>query len=97
MTLLVFLSGRRETDGQAGPTGVYQGPFTRWFCHEEMAAARDEGLHIIGVMQIRWIRGSVSDLGLERAAVFCAAIANGGCSFMITAGPWGAPPGGSRG
>ena len=49
--LLIFLSGRKETDGQADPAGDYEGPFTRWFCHEEMHAARRHGLSIIGVME----------------------------------------------
>ena len=106
MCLLLFLSGRCETNGQPDPHGVYEGqsgwnstciahtsdvwshsstegachsstkalcvfislslslslslcvcvcgcegPFTRWFCHEEMAAAHDAGLSFVGVME----------------------------------------------
>ena len=49
--LLVFLSGRKETNGQPDINGVYEGPFTRWFCHEEMATAHAEGLRCVGVME----------------------------------------------
>jgi hypothetical protein len=37
--LLIFLSGRCETDGEPDRGGLYEGPFTRWSCHAEMAAA----------------------------------------------------------
>eukprot|EP01047_Picozoa_sp_COSAG01_P009926 COSAG01_NODE_415_length_17322_cov_14.785926_3_plen_857_part_00 len=50
-TLLIFLSGRFETNGEPDKNGDYEGPFTRWFCHEEMAAARKHGLTIIGVKE----------------------------------------------
>ena len=49
--LLIFLSGRREKDAQPDPLGEYEGPFTRWFCHEEMATAREHGLQCVGVME----------------------------------------------
>ena len=50
-TLLIFLSGRKETDGEADKNGNYEGPFTRWFCHEEMATARKHGLTVVGVKE----------------------------------------------
>ena len=50
--VIIFLSGRVEKDGQPDTvTGKYEGPFTRWFCHEEMATARQTGAKIIGVME----------------------------------------------
>jgi hypothetical protein len=49
--LLIFLSGRRETDGQPDVNGRYEGPFTRWFCHEEMSTAHAERLRCVGVME----------------------------------------------
>ena len=33
-------------------SGVYEGPFTRWYCHQEMAAAWSERLPVIGVMEV---------------------------------------------
>lgn len=51
VTLLIFLSGRKEKDGRADSNGKYQGVFTRWFCHEEIATARKEGLAVMGVME----------------------------------------------
>jgi hypothetical protein len=39
MCLLLFLSGRNETNQMPDPNGTYEGPFTRWFCHMEMATA----------------------------------------------------------
>ena len=47
LSLLIFLSGRRETDGEADKAGEYEGPFTRWYCHEEMATARKHGLALL--------------------------------------------------
>ena len=32
--LMIFLSGRKEKDGMPDRAGEYEGPFTRWFCHE---------------------------------------------------------------
>ena len=49
--LLIFLSGRKETAGQGDINGQYEGPFTRWFCHEEMATAQDNSLAFVGVME----------------------------------------------
>eukprot|EP01043_Picozoa_sp_COSAG02_P031301 COSAG02_NODE_2036_length_10039_cov_174.290040_1_plen_1339_part_00 len=49
--LLIFLSGRKETKTIADRAGEYEGPFTRWFCHEEMAMAHAERLRCIGVME----------------------------------------------
>ncbi len=49
--LLVFLSGRRETNSMADPTGVYEGVFTRWFCHKELAKAREFNLPVVGVRE----------------------------------------------
>ncbi len=33
-------------------SGVYEGPFTRWYCHQQMATARSERLPVIGVMEV---------------------------------------------
>ena len=49
--LLIFLSGRTETDGHPDPSGLYEGPFTRWFCHEEMHTAHLSGLKFVGVKE----------------------------------------------
>ena len=49
--LLVFLSGRKEKDGQAHQDGEYEGPMTRWFCHEEMNEAHKAGLSFVGVKE----------------------------------------------
>jgi hypothetical protein len=54
-SLLIFLSGRKESV-QAGQSvadmaGEYEGTFTRWFCHEEMGTAREQGLRFVGVME----------------------------------------------
>ena len=46
--LLIFLSGRKETNGQADLGGEYEGPFTRWFCQEEMATAHEHDLDFVG-------------------------------------------------
>ena len=48
---MIFLSGRKETRTKPDENGLYEGPFTRWFCHEEMATARAAGVHIIGVQE----------------------------------------------
>ncbi len=50
--LLLLLSGRKEFAGVPDSSGVYEGPFTRWYCHQEMAAARSERLPVIGVMEV---------------------------------------------
>jgi hypothetical protein len=42
---LIFLSGRKERDTLADPNGEYEGPFTRWFCHEEMGARSSRCVH----------------------------------------------------
>ena len=49
--LMIFLSGRKEKGGKLDSAGEYEGPFTRWFCHEEMATAHAESLRCIGVME----------------------------------------------
>ena len=49
--LLIFLSGRKETNGKPDSNGLYEGPFTRWFCHEEMAAARENGIVVVGCQE----------------------------------------------
>eukprot|EP01051_Picozoa_sp_SAG22_P013302 SAG22_NODE_1472_length_4342_cov_3.211171_4_plen_455_part_00 len=51
MCLLIFLSGRMETEGRADLNGQYEGPFTRYFCHVEMAAAHEAQLRCVGVME----------------------------------------------
>eukprot|EP01047_Picozoa_sp_COSAG01_P024822 COSAG01_NODE_1548_length_9950_cov_29.480865_3_plen_820_part_00 len=65
VTLLIFLSGRKERDGQPDVNGQYEGPFTRWFCHEEMGTALEENLHIVGVMETD-PRFGIPDFQLER-------------------------------
>jgi hypothetical protein len=65
LSLLIFLSGRRETDGEADKAGEYEGPFTRWYCHEEMATARKHGLTIVGVKE-EDVRFGKPDFELER-------------------------------
>jgi hypothetical protein len=50
--LLLLLSGRKEKAGVPDSSGVYEGPFTRWYCHHEMATARSERLPVIGVMEV---------------------------------------------
>jgi hypothetical protein len=51
------LSGRKETKTLADLNGEYEGPFTRWFCHEEMAVAHASRLRCIGVMETEERRG----------------------------------------
>jgi hypothetical protein len=48
---LIFLSGRKETDRQPDLNGLYEGPFTRWFCQEEMVTAHEAGLRCVGVKE----------------------------------------------
>ena len=48
---LIFLSGRKETDRQPDLNGRYEGPFTRWFCQEEMVTAHEAGLRCVGVKE----------------------------------------------
>jgi hypothetical protein len=55
--LLIFLSGRKETDTLPDSNGQYEGTFTRWFCHEEMAAATANRLRFVGVMETEDRRG----------------------------------------
>ena len=66
MCLMIFLSGRKETDGVADINGLYEGPFTRWFCHEEMTTAHEKGLRCIGVMETDDRKGR-PDFGLEKS------------------------------
>ena len=66
MCLMIFLSGRRETDGVADMNGLYEGPFTRWFCHEEMTTAHEHGLRCIGVVETDERKGK-PDMGLEKS------------------------------
>ena len=49
--LLLLLTGRKEKAGVPDSSGVYEGPFTRWYCHHEMATAHSERLPVIGVME----------------------------------------------
>jgi hypothetical protein len=49
--LLVFLSGRREANSMPDPNGLYEGVFTRWFCHKELAKARACNLPVVGVKE----------------------------------------------
>lgn len=63
---LIFLSGRKETDGLPDLNGEYEGPFTRWYCHEEMSVAHEAGLRCIGVMESEQPKGK-PDLALERS------------------------------
>jgi hypothetical protein len=49
--MLLFLSGRKELDGVPDPHGLYEGPFTRPFCHHEMETARLKRLPVIGVKE----------------------------------------------
>ena len=49
--VLIFLSGRKELRRKADPNGEYEGPFTRGFCHEEMATAHRHCVPFIGVME----------------------------------------------
>ena len=47
VSMLIFLSGRKERDGMPDPHhGEYEGTFTRWFCHEEMHEALEAGLKV---------------------------------------------------
>jgi GTPase SAR1 family protein len=71
--LLIFLSGRKEKNTLADPTGDYEGPFTRWFCHEEMATAHAERLRCVGVMETEERRGK-PDFALEKSRAL-----TGGC------------------
>eukprot|EP01046_Picozoa_sp_COSAG06_P052164 COSAG06_NODE_8697_length_2094_cov_3.330827_1_plen_313_part_01 len=67
MCLLIFLSGRKERDGNPDPTGQYEGPFTRWYCHDEMRTAREAGLEIVGMQETDDGRRAKADIGLEKA------------------------------
>jgi hypothetical protein len=51
--LLVFLSGRRETNSMADTNGVDEGVLTRWFCHKELAKAREFNLPVL--VELRFI------------------------------------------
>ncbi len=64
--VLIFLSGRRETLRKADPNGEYEGPFTRWFCHEEMAAAHKAGVPFVGVQE-QMIEHDKPDFALEKS------------------------------
>jgi hypothetical protein len=63
--LLLFLSGRKETGEIPDSAGVYQGLFTRWFCHEEMNAAYAARVKVVGVMETEE-RHSKPDFCLEK-------------------------------
>jgi hypothetical protein len=63
--LLLFVSGRKELRGAADSSGEYEGPFTRWYCHQEMATARSERLPVIGVMEVEE-RYNKADLAEEK-------------------------------
>ena len=64
--LMIFLSGRKETKGVADVSGLYEGPFTRWFCHEEMTTAHEQELRCIGVMETDERKGR-PDMGVEKS------------------------------
>ena len=66
VVLLIFLSGRKESGGHPDPAGLYEGPFSRWFCHEEMAAAHAAGLRCVGVMETE-PRHGMPDFALEKS------------------------------
>jgi hypothetical protein len=66
---------RRETKSQPDINGQYEGPFTRWFCHEEMATAHSEGLRCIGVMETD-ARHGLADFSLEKSRAWTGG--NGG-------------------
>ncbi len=51
MALLIFLSGRKESKGQPDPEGLYEGPFTRPYCNEEMHAAHEAKVGFLGVKE----------------------------------------------
>ena len=63
--LLIFLSGRKEIAGHPDPSGPYEGPFTRWFCHEEMHTAQVSGLKFVGVKEDD-SRYEKADIGQEK-------------------------------
>jgi GTPase SAR1 family protein len=64
--LLLLLTGRKENAaGVPDSSGVYEGPFTSWYCHHEMATARSERLPVIGVMEVDE-RYNKADLAEER-------------------------------
>eukprot|EP01044_Picomonas_judraskeda_P022053 COSAG03_NODE_5373_length_1266_cov_1.118252_1_plen_301_part_10 len=62
--VLIFLSGRKETQRKADPNGDYEGPFTRWYCHEEMAEAHRAGVGFVGVQEIQ-VEHDKPDIALE--------------------------------
>ena len=68
--MLIFLSGRKEVvqagEGVADPAGEYEGPFTRWFCHEEMRTALEQELRFVGVMETELRHGKL-DFALEQS------------------------------
>lgn len=64
--VLIFLSGRKETNRKADPAGEYEGPFTRWFCHEEMAAAHLAGVPFVGVKE-DMVEHDKPDFALEKS------------------------------
>ena len=65
MCLLLFLSGRKEVDGQPDTHGKYEGTMTRWFCHEDMNEAHKASLQFVGVMETDTRKGK-PDMSLER-------------------------------
>ena len=54
--VIILLTGRYERDGRAcdstTPGAVYESPFSRWFCHEELKTAREAGVRILGVQEM---------------------------------------------
>ena len=47
VSMLIFLSGRKERDRMPDPHhGEYEGTFTRPFCHEEMHEALEAGVKV---------------------------------------------------
>ena len=63
--VITCIGAGKESNGHADASGDYEGTFTRWFCHEEMRVAREEGLHPIGVKEID-PRFGAPDLKMER-------------------------------
>ena len=74
--LLIFLSGRKETDTLPDSNGQYEGTFTRWFCHEEMAAATANRLRFVGVMETEDRRGK-PDFAQEKRRALGPPLVNG--------------------
>ena len=67
--ILLFHSGRKETDRRPDPAGQYESPFTRWFCNEEMNAAYEAGLGFVGVCEDMEEHGKPNRLLEKRRAL----------------------------